>query len=75
MVFIMDKSKSSNELKKSTIAIINYESASVKLMTIENSVLEQYADDYDVLVYGVMGYKPESVYYMISDSITVIDNR
>lgn len=75
MVFIMDKSKSSNELKKSTIAIINYESASVELMTIENSVLEQYADDYDVFVYGVMGYKPESVYYMISDSITVIDNR
>lgn len=68
-------SSASIESKKATLAIMNYESASIELVTLEATQLAEYADDYDSLVYGTMGYKPESVYYMIADNITLIDNR
>lgn len=58
-----------------TLAIINYESAQIELVTLEAAQVAEYGDDYDKLVYGAMGYKPESVYYMIADNITLLDNR
>lgn len=60
---------------KATLAIMNYESASIELVTLDCSILDEYADDYDKLVYGTLGYKPESVYYMIAENIEIIDNR
>lgn len=65
----------SDEFRKTTLAIMNYELASIELVTLEDAQLAEYADDYDRLVYGAMGYKPESVYYMIADNITLLDNR
>lgn len=63
------------EQKKATLAIMNYESASIELISLDCTTLEEYVDDYDRLVFGKMGYKPESVYYMIADDIAVFDNR
>lgn len=71
----MDKGNASWEPKKATLAIINYELASIELVSLNSSLLDEYADDFDRLVYGAMGYKPESVYYMIADNIALIDNR
>ena len=71
----MDKDNVSFEPKKATLAIMNYESASIELVTLERSLLEEYEDDYDRLIYDTMGYKSTNVYYMIADNIALIDNR
>lgn len=71
----MDKNNASREPKKAALAIMNYESASIELVSLDGSLLDEYAEDFDRLVYGAMGYKPESVYYMIADNIALIDNR
>lgn len=71
----MDKDNAYREPNRATLAIMNYESASIELVTLDGSLLDEYADDYDRLVYDAMGYKPESVYYMIADNIALIDNR
>lgn len=59
----------------SQVAIMNYENSSVEFITLSEATMREFADDYDRLVFGAMGYKPESVYYMIADNIKVIDNR
>lgn len=71
----MDKNNAYRKPQKATLAIINYEMANIELVTLDGSLLDEYADDYDRLVFGTLGYKPESVYYMIADNIEVIDNR
>lgn len=57
------------------LAIMNYENASVEFLALSEAIMREYADDYDRLIFGTMGYKPESVYYMIADNIALIDNR
>ncbi len=54
-----------------TLAIMNYESATIQLIALSRSTLEEYVDDYDQLVYGKLGFKPSSVYYMLADKITI----
>lgn len=71
----MDKENASLKPQQATLAIMNYETASIELVTLDVSLIDEYADDYDRLVFDVMGYKPESVYYMIADNIALIDNR
>lgn len=53
------------------LAIMNYETASIEIVTLSESTVKEYATDYDKLVYGVMGYKPSAIYYMIAEQISV----
>ncbi|MCQ2194323.1 MAG: hypothetical protein MJZ28_05150 [Paludibacteraceae bacterium] len=53
------------------LAIINYEVASIDIINLSEAIEREYADDYDRLVYGKMGYKTSSVYYMIAENISV----
>ncbi|MCQ2224813.1 MAG: hypothetical protein MJZ14_03690 [Paludibacteraceae bacterium] len=53
------------------LAIINYEIASIDIINLSEATEREYADDYDQLVYGKMGYKTSSVYYMVAENISV----
>ena len=55
------------------LAIMNYETASVEIIALSKATVLKYANDYDKLVYGAMGYKRSSVYYMIADKINVCE--
>lgn len=55
-----------------TLAIMNYESAKIELIDLPSAILQQYAENLDELVYGKMGYKQTSVYYMVADNIDVV---
>ncbi|MBQ0048868.1 MAG: hypothetical protein KBT12_01310 [Bacteroidales bacterium] len=57
----------------SQIAILNYETASVEIITLSEATIQRYANDYDKLVYGAMGYKRSAVYYMIADKINICE--
>lgn len=51
------------------LAIMNYETASIEIITLSETTINEYANDYDKLVYGMMGYKQSAVYYMIAEQI------
>lgn len=55
------------------LAILNYETASVEIIELSKATIVKYANDYDKLVYGAMGYKRSSVYYMIADKINICE--
>lgn len=67
-VYLSDKECDST---RATLTIINYESATIQLIALSRSTLEEYAGDYDRLVYDKMGFKPSSVYYMLSENVTI----
>lgn len=55
------------------LAIINYGTASIEILNLSEATLCKYVDDFDKLVYGAMGYKRSSVYYMIADRINIYE--
>lgn len=55
-----------------TLAIMNYESAKIELIDLSSAIVQQYADNLDELVYGKMGYKQTSVYYMVAERIDIV---
>lgn len=58
-----------------TLAIMNYESAKIELIDLPSAIIQQYAENLDQLVYGKMGYKQTSVYYMVADIIDVVKRK
>jgi hypothetical protein len=57
-----------------TLAIMNYETAIIKIIALSEDVVNKYGNDFDKYVYGVLGYKQSSVSYMVSEEITIIKN-
>lgn len=57
-----------------TLAIMNYETAIIKIIALSEDVVNKYGNDFDKYVYGVLGYKQSSVSYMVSEEITIIEN-
>ena len=55
------------------LAVMNYGTASVEIIELSKDTVLKYANDYDKLVYGAMGYKRSSVYYMIADKINICE--
>lgn len=55
------------------LAILNYETASIEIIALSKDTVLKYANDYDKLVYGTMGYKQSAVYYMIADKINICE--
>lgn len=58
-----------------TLAIMNYESAKIEMIDLPPAIVQQYADNFDDFVYGMMGYKQTNVYYMVADNIDVVKRR
>lgn len=58
-----------------TLAIMNYESAKIELIDLPSSVVQQFAQNLDELVYCKMGYKQTNVYYMVADNIDVVKRK
>ena len=57
-----------------TLAIMNYETATIEIIALSEEVVNIYGNDFDKYVYGVLGYKQSSVSYMVSEEITIIKN-
>jgi len=57
-----------------TLAIMNYETATIKIIALSDEVVNKYGNDFDKYVYDVLGYKQSSVSYMVSEKITLIRN-
>lgn len=57
------------------LAIMNYESAKIELIDLPSAIVQQYAENLDKLVYGKMGYKQTSVYYMVADNIDIVKRK
>lgn len=57
-----------------TLAIMNYETATIKIIALSDEVVNKYGNDFDKYVYDVLGYKQSSVSYMVSEEITIIEN-
>ena len=57
-----------------TLAIMNYETATIKIIALSDEVVIKYGNDFDKYVYDVLGYKQSSVSYMVSEKITLIRN-
>ena len=57
-----------------TLAIMNYETAIIKIIALSEDVVNKYGNDFDKYVYGVLGSKQSSVSYMVSEEITIIEN-
>lgn len=55
-----------------TLAIMNYETATIKIIALSDEVVNKYGNDFDKYVYDVLGYKQSSVSYMVSEKITLI---
>lgn len=64
-----------NESVMAQLAIINYETASIEIFNLSESTFCKYANALEELVYGKMGYKPTSVYYMVADCINVCETE
>ena len=50
------------------LAILNYATCAVDIIDITPATFQKYADDLDVLVYDVMGYRRDEVYYMVGET-------
>lgn len=50
------------------IAILNYATCRVEIVSIEPETWQRYADDLDTLVYEVWGYKSAEVSYMSGEN-------
>ncbi len=57
-----------------TLAIMNYETATIEIIALSDEVVNKYGNDFDKYVYDVLGYKQSSVSYMVSEKITLIRN-
>lgn len=57
-----------------TLAIMNYETATIEIIALSEEVVNIYGNDFDKYVYGVLGYKQSSISYMVSEEITIIKN-
>lgn len=46
------------------IAVMNYGNCSIDIINISKETWDKYADDFDILIFDVMGYCKDEVYYM-----------
>lgn len=51
------------------IAIMNYADCSIDIINISAETWNKYVEDFDVLVYDVMGYQKDEVYYMTGSNL------
>lgn len=58
-------SKSINPMPQ--LAIIDYSLGKIELFNLSPETFQKFSDDFDVLVYEVLGYRQSDVYYMISE--------
>ena len=52
----------------SQLAILNYATCAVDIIDLSPATLQQYAEDFDTLVYDVLGYRRSEVYYMVGEN-------
>lgn len=58
-----------------TLAIMNYESATIELIDLPSTIVQQYVENFDEFVYNKLGYKQTNVYYMVADNIDVVKRK
>lgn len=51
------------------IAIMNYGDCSIDIINLSEETWSKYAEDFDVLVYDVLRYQKDEVYYMTGRDI------
>ncbi len=57
------------------LAIIDYSTGKIEILNLSTETFEKYSNDFDVLVYEVLGYRQSDVYYMVSEKgIEVVED-
>ncbi len=57
------------------LAIIDYSTGKIEILNLSAETFEKYSNDFDVLVYEVLGYRQSDVYYMVSEKeIEVVED-
>ncbi len=57
------------------LAIIDYSTGKIEIFNLSTETFEKYSNDFDVLVYEVLGYRQSDVYYMVSErGIEVVED-
>ena len=56
-----------------TLAVMNYETSTIDIITLSDHIVSVYGNDYDKYVYNVLGYKQSSVSYMVSKEINIVE--
>lgn len=50
------------------LAIIDYATGKIEIFNLSLETFNRYSDDFDALVFEVLGYRQSEVYYMVSEN-------
>lgn len=50
------------------LAIIDYATGKIEIFNLSLETINRYSDDFDALVFEVLGYRQSEVYYMVSEN-------
>ncbi len=57
------------------LAIIDYSTGKIEILNLSAETFEKYSNDFDVLVYEVLGCRQSDVYYMVSGNRIEVNCR
>ena len=57
------------------IAIIDYSSCSIEIISLSDETYNKYVGNFDELVFGVWGYSEDEIYYMVGENGIAVNRR